>query len=99
MRVILGLVLFVVSVMAQAATHCDGTTYEINQCLIKAVKQADTDLVSMHHLSGDKVVEFKKQRTAMCKWMAKDITGTYSGVYYGHCELSLTQWYVDNLGP
>lgn len=71
----------------------------MNQCLIKAVKQADLDLVKKYKMPTQKVTAFKKLRQSLCLLHAKEITGTYSGVYYGHCELSLTQWFVQQQGP
>lgn len=96
MRIVLGLILLGITAVTQATVHCDGSVYQINQCLIQSIKQADLALVHKHHLSVDKVARFKKMRQSMCSWMVQDIKGTYGAIYYGYCELSLTQWYVEN---
>lgn len=80
---------------------CDtGNTYEINMCLIKTIKQTDATLVQKSGLTADQIAKFKTLRRSLCELASSKFKGgTYESVRYGHCVLSLTHWFLEELRP
>lgn len=75
-------------------------TYAINDCLKQAMQKADITLKRESGLPKKQVEKFIQWRHAICELSSDRYKGgTYEGVRYGHCVLSLTSWFVKELRP
>ncbi|GMN88829.1 lysozyme inhibitor LprI family protein [Francisella sciaenopsi] len=74
---------------------CDGSTYEINQCLKIQMQTYDKKLDS---LKGSNIKDFKRYRDNICSDISSAYNGgTYESIKYGNCIISLDRWFLKQL--
>lgn len=93
--------LFLATPVVSLANSCnEGNSYDINQCLINTIQAQQKSLEEDVNISAQELNAFIPLRHQLCQQVSNRYQGgTFEGINYGNCVISLNNWYMDQMKP
>ena len=77
-----------------------GSSFDMNQCLRRHMSLADDNLAKNKAISEQAHKEFSALRKSLCMLSSRRYKGgTFAPIAYGHCYISLSEWFAKQMQP